>query len=284
MSGIKLYSDTARSLVQETKATVLAASVAPWDPADGTKGHFDLMLRAILRKQFDALNAIIDMTDRGVGYAAVPLLRPACEELIWVAYLTGVDRRDAADLLLWMGALESYHTFMAQEEFAREKGMADLGFPAETQQNLINGFTNGGSQIARLGKKLGWKKTTREGLPTVSYLAGKTGHKGIYKLLYHASSKAVHFSVPELMRRVWGEPGKMDIDSAFMERYWSAFALYWAGWLYASTFCRIIPELSFPDESILTDEMLSKLEKAVTNVPGVPILTLQELTWPFSRS
>jgi hypothetical protein len=284
MNEIGCYSDSARSLVQETKATVLAASAAPWDPADGAKGHFDLMLRAILRKQFDALSAIIDMTDRGIGYAAVPLLRPACEELIWVAYLTGVDRRDAADLLLWMGALESYHTFMAQEAFAKERGMADLGFPAETRKNLINGFTNGGSQIARLGKKLGWKKRTREGLPTVSYLSSKTGHKGIYKLLYHASSKAVHFSVPELMRRVWGEPGKMDIDSAFMERYWAAFALYWAGWLYACTFCIIIPEISFPDESILTDEMLGKLQAAVTDVPGVPILTLQELAWPFSPS
>jgi len=30
----------------------------------------------------------------------------------------------------------------------------------------------------------------------------------MYEFLYHASSRVVHFSVPELMRRIWGRRAK----------------------------------------------------------------------------
>jgi len=55
----------------------------------------------------------------------------------------------------------------------------------------------------------------------------------MYEFLYHASSRVVHFSVPELMRRIWGRPGEMTIASNLYEKYWADFSLYWGGWIYA---------------------------------------------------
>jgi hypothetical protein len=101
-----------------------------------------------------------------------------------------------------------------------------------------------------------------------------------YKLLYHATSRAVHFSVPELLRRVWGKPGSMKISSQTFERYWAAFSLYWGGWLYSLIFVESLLILQEPD---IADETVIALQEAALKIKSrgaIPILTREEVYWP----
>ncbi len=59
-----------------------------WKSSDG---FWALLCRCVLRRQFDALEAIVDLTHRREGHSSVPLLRPACEEFLWIKYLRTLD-------------------------------------------------------------------------------------------------------------------------------------------------------------------------------------------------
>jgi hypothetical protein len=89
-----------------------------------------------------------------------------------------------------------------------------------------------------------------------------------YKLLYHATSRAVHFSVPELLRRIWGKPGSMKISSQTFERYWAAFSLY---------FESLLQEPDIADEAVIS---LQEAALKIKSRGAIPILTPEEVYWP----
>jgi hypothetical protein len=65
--------------------------------------------RSILRRQLDCLEVAVDLVESQRGYAAVPLLRPSCEELLWLRYintLSSADSRVLADCLIQGGLLK----------------------------------------------------------------------------------------------------------------------------------------------------------------------------------
>jgi hypothetical protein len=101
-----------------------------------------------------------------------------------------------------------------------------------------------------------------------------------YDFLYHATSRAVHFSVPELLRRIWGSPGSVTISSRTFERYWAAFSLYWSCWLFSSTFIEVLLVLQSPN---IEDEVAMRIAAAMEQVNqegAMPILTAEEVYWP----
>jgi hypothetical protein len=111
----------------------------------------------------------------------------------------------------------------------------------------------------------------------VSQRAKAVSMSEIYRFHYHATSRAVHFSVPELLRRIWGKPGSMTISSRTFERYWAAFAVYWGGWIYALTFLEILLLLQAPD---FPDEKIKQIDVAMRLMRrdgAIPILTVQEV-------
>lgn len=46
-----------------------------------------LVCRCVLRRQCEALEAIVNLVSSGEAHSSVPLLRPACEEFLWGKYL-----------------------------------------------------------------------------------------------------------------------------------------------------------------------------------------------------
>ena len=86
------------------------------------------------------------------------------------------------------------------------------------------------SDLVRLRRKLGWSK--RNEVPSVWFMAKHVNEERRYRFLYFATSRAVHFNVHELVRRCWGKPGKIVVDSDHFEEYWARFALSWGLRLY----------------------------------------------------
>src|SRR5580704_10649495 len=214
-------------LLKVSREFIEGASVYEWQEGEADEVQRQLILRSILRKQFESLDAIAKLSSQKQGHISVSLLRPMCEELIWLEYLLSMSPEDAELLLLSMGRIGIYETFCAQKDYAVRKNMGGLGFPRKTEGQLAHVAAVAEQQLRILATKLQWPKKRRSVLPTVKFLAGSVKRDDVYTLLYHATSRVVHFSVPELMRRIWGTPGEMTISSNNYERYWADFSLYW---------------------------------------------------------
>jgi len=96
---------------------VEAASDLKWHLSDGC---LPLVYRSILRRQFESLDVIANLVASGSGYAAPPLIRSSCEELIWVRYLTGIARADAEQLAVCVARDELLASLKAQDGYAGE--------------------------------------------------------------------------------------------------------------------------------------------------------------------
>jgi hypothetical protein len=91
-----------------------------WRPADGAEGRdslFTMVLRAIAIKQFESVRTALDLENRTEGFAAVPQLRAMCEELIWVSYLSKLDRSTASSIVADLASTGIYQTFLAQQTY-----------------------------------------------------------------------------------------------------------------------------------------------------------------------
>jgi len=275
-----------QDLLEATKRFVESVSMYAWTQSDGEEVYRQVILRSILRKQFESLEAIVELASDDRGNVAVTLLRPMCEELIWTEYLRLISPQNSALLLLSMARVGIHETFCAQERYAAGKNMGDLGFPPGTAGQLRAASDAATEQLKLLAKTLNWPNRGKQLLPTVRFLARATNRLEMYNLLYHATSRVVHFSVPELLRRVWGEPGRMAVSSNFYQRYWADFSLYWGGWMYAQTFLTIPPILTGLESDLEDTEILAvdKAVRVLLSRGGIPILTIEEIAWPFSQT
>ena len=83
----------ARAFGRALRPWIESACSLDWSPSDG---FGRIIVRAALRRQLESLDVVIDLAEGDHGFAAVALLRPSCEELLWLRYLTSlsIDRFD----------------------------------------------------------------------------------------------------------------------------------------------------------------------------------------------
>ena len=161
----------------------------------------------MLIRQYECLESIVHLVQNDRGYAGVSLLRPACEELIWAKYLTHLDDGDANDLLLYLVRKEMFDTLKAQDDHIGRTRTKELGLLHQLDRaTKAQPVTR--SKLSSLGRKLGWdERTVDAGMPpSTHFVAKKTGMTSLYNFLFHASSRYVHFSSSELLRRPGERP------------------------------------------------------------------------------
>jgi hypothetical protein len=267
----------AKDILSATKEWIEKAAVADWNPSDATSiSFYHLVVRAIVVKQSESLRSILSLEQCSEGFSAVPLLRAMCEEMIWTKYLASRDQNEAAQIVEALGPVGIHQTFLAQEGYK----IPNLGFSEQWKALSADAHARGSAALERLFRSHGFKLRGNQVTPSMSQLAKSVAMQDIYDFLYHATSRAVHFSVPELLRRIWGRPGAVRISSETFERYWAAFAIYWGSWLYALTFVRVLPLLETPDfDENLIEEMRVAIDRLQAH-GAIPILTNQEVFWP----
>ncbi|MFL5330874.1 MAG: DUF5677 domain-containing protein [Gemmataceae bacterium] len=195
-------------------------------PTSEVTGFFPVVKRAIVCRQFDSLEAITHLVDQGRGYAAAPLLRPSCEEFIWLKYLLKVDAEQAERIVQCLASGEALRHLRAQNDYAGQTAMETLGLfqylqESEQAEPMLQ------EKLRALDVSLGWnkKEENRGRLPSLEFLAKKTDEKRVYNFIYHATSRFVHFSVAELLRRAWTQKDGLSVKSIHLRDYWSAFSL-----------------------------------------------------------
>ena len=270
------------SFVSHIRPVVEHASKAAWSEAQGT---LTLMRRGVLRRQFDCLEAILLLVRANRGYAGVPLLRPACEEWIWVKYLNSMTEEEGEELFRCKAQREVQQALSAQNDYIGSAAMHDLGLdPYLTASQAQKTKTD--ASLQALGRKLSWNSSSIRdaAFPSVAFVARKAGLEREYRYLYHATSRYVHFSAAELLRRSWGKPGEVTILSDNFNQYWSAFALKWGYRIFTQTYLELNEKLTSdgvmdPDLQDAEGEAVVLLMKKIAEYGEVPIITAAELSW-----
>jgi hypothetical protein len=271
--------DGCRELIDATSTWIQQASESNWQPPSGDDGRgslSNLVFRAIAVKQFESVVTIRELDNRENGFAAVPLLRAMCEEMIWVYYLSKLDSSTRSSIVACLASAGLHETFVAQESY----GIPNRGFPENWKDALAAQAHQEQIELRQIIKAQGFTLGSKQTTPSFRQIAKRVGMEKEYDFLYHATSRAVHFSVPELLRRIWGRPGSMKISSQTFERYWAAFSLYWGCWLFSMTFIEILVLLQSPG---IDDQAVLRIQTAMERIKergAMPILTTQEVYWP----
>jgi len=193
--------ETIKRLLDLFRPIVDDASKLTWKASDG---FWLLVCRCVLRRQFDALDATVNLVSRHEAHSAVPLLRPACEEFLWVKYLRSLEPELREVVVLQKSQIETADTVDAQRAYAGDKLMEDFGFTTAFMDAVRESRQLAQQELKVIKKVLKWPPKP-EFLPSVNFLAKVTDEKELYDLIYHATSRTVHFTVSELLRRAWGD-------------------------------------------------------------------------------
>jgi len=252
---------------------------------DGSQGFLPIIRRSSLIRQADALEIMADLVASNRGYAAVSLLRPSCEELLWLRYLKGIDAtagNDLIDCLMSSGLLKDL------EAQVGKIGSAEMSEPwLEKRLTQFRSKTdNTRTNLISLGKKLGWpKEFTKNGkMPSTWYFAKETSSEDIYRFLYHATSRYVHFSPVELGRRGWGKDGKLKITSSVYEPHWAVFSLQWGARLFGFTIDSVLEPLAKDGLPEPPHGLLEPIFHKICKVPLIPLITADELHWEAPKN
>ena len=238
--------------------------------------YYEIVRRAALVRQREALDAIISLCESGHSAFAVCSLRPAYEELLWIEYLAQ-HPDDANEIILKMSQVGIAESLEAQSSYLGRDKLQATGFTMKYVKQRLAKLKDVESALREVGKKLGWRQGSN--MPSIALLSRKVGREKEYSYLYQATSRFVHFSPHELVRRAWGNPTAIMISSAHFTGYWSAFALHWGLRIYIQTFaaCSDLADLYVAPEG--TYEKMLALQNEY--VPPVPIITREELEWPW---
>ena len=258
----------------------------PWKPSDG---FLPVIFRAILRRQFEGLQMISQSVESGSGFILGTLLRPACEEFIWAKYLVKIPTDDAQRLVTYFSLDEMYRSLHAQDKYAGRSITEKLGLLPylENSNSTRSGLL---VQLCTLGTRLDWPKNVRKTgrFPPVSWLAKVTEEQPTYDFIYHATSRFVHFSPHELLRRVWGNPwkGTFSVSSSHFGDYWAHFCLHWGLSLFLRTIEALGEFIDLPTIDLPTEMSGTKFTRALEVLKEIgrfgetPIITAEELNWP----
>lgn len=270
--------DAVTHVLSALAPVVERARIRGWAPE--REGVMPLLLRAVLIRQHELLTTILRLHEDERGYAGVVLLRPGVEELIWCKYLSQIDSSMANRLSSLITMLEVHDSLRAELDFSGKGAIQALGLLQHLERSterepLVR------DEIRSLGRALAWKaRVVEQGtLPSLDFLATRTSLKKEYNYLYHATSRFVHFSTSELLRRAWGTRDKVSISSETFSSYWGAFALKWGIWVYSHTYLVLQPRLEEDgiEDSEVEGHDIIEAFKRIADFGHVPVITSSEL-------
>ena len=102
--------------------------------------------------------------------------------------------------------------------------MNDLWYPTDFLDAAETKRSETRDALRELQRTYGWSGGV---LPSADWIAERAGLRPLYEYLHAATSRAVHFSAGEIMRRGWGDPaGQMLTDNPGFRDHLAEFALH----------------------------------------------------------
>jgi hypothetical protein len=245
--------------------------------ADVEKDLRLLVINHVIRRQLEALEASLNLASADLGHLSVSFIRPALEEMIWVKYLSSLPLATSQRLLLALANYDSLRSLNAQRAYVGDEAMHDLWYTPGFLKAVEKKLPTVEGELVRLRKELKWSGGR---IPSTDWIAEAVSEQRIYKYLHAATSRSLHFSAGEILRRGWGHPrGIVTTDKPEFRIHLSEFALDKLWRLFFETAENAMPLISdsgITSEDSLTGEHLLPLVQSLLDLGMVPLVHAHE--------
>jgi hypothetical protein len=211
-----------------------------------------LAINSALRRQLESIRGASLLGRQDLGHLAVAFVRASLEDVMYLGFFVKLDLADSQGLFKLLGNWDVLRSLLAQREYVGDEVMAQLWYSDAFLEAAVEARDRVKTGLKALQKKYKWSGGT---LPSGDWIADQAGQRKLYDYLHAASSRALHFSVGEIMRRGWGHPsGKIVTDKPEFREHLASFALDQLWRLYVETWNVTMPLLE--EAGISSDESL----------------------------
>ncbi|WP_409180129.1 DUF5677 domain-containing protein [Amycolatopsis sp. VS8301801F10] len=245
--------------------------------ADVESDYRLLAVNVALRRQIESLRAAVALARQNLGHLAVSFVRASLEDVIYLGFFVPLALEDSQKLFLLLGNWDSTRSLLAQRAYVGDEVMKKLWYPKSFLDAVQHKRDDLRTQLKVLQKYYKWSGGA---LPSAAWIAEKAGRKDLYDYLHAATSRSLHFSAGEIMRRGWGHPsGKMITDEPEFRAHLSSFALDQLWRLYAETWMVAAPLMEAAAITIGDDLQTAEMEAALNRLVAlgkVPLVHAHE--------
>ena len=222
-------------------------------------------------KCYDFMNYLCGINNYEHAFFQIPFLRSIVEDFISLSYLLEQDEVDFQSFIVTKRFVEINKTLKAQNNFFSEYNPNQIILPKDSMadvEDYLNYYNENG------------KALTKKALPRVWDMAEKTGLEDIYRFLFHATSKAVHFDVTTLLSMGWGkineEKDSMDVVFSYKNNYhqYFKFVFFYTSYIFIHQANRFREYLNLSDELFDT---LQPLISGYNKIDWPEIITFEQL-------
>lgn len=215
-----------------------------------------LAINVALRRQLESIRGAVVLARQDLGHLAVAFVRASLEDVIYLDFFASLALEDSQKLFLLLGNWDVTRSLLAQRAYAGDDVMNALWYPTGFLDAVQLKRDEVRSQLKELQNHYKWPGGE---LPSGAWIAEKAGKKDLYDYLHAATSRSLHFSAGEIMRRGWGHPsGKMITDKPESREHLASFALDQLWRLYVETWEVTLPLMEAA--AISSDDSLGSVD------------------------
>jgi hypothetical protein len=255
----------------EVAGRLLTVGDLKW--ADVEADYRLLAINSALRRQLESIRAAVLLGRQDLGHLAVAFVRASLEDVMYLGFFVSLDMEDSQKLFKLLGNWDTLRSLLAQRAYVGDEMMARLWYPETFLDTAVDAREKVRTELKALQKQYKWSGGI---LPSGDWIADRSDQRELYDYLHAATSRALHFSAGEIMRRGWGHPsGKIVTDKSEFRDHLASFALDQLWRLYVETWKVTLPLLESAgissDDSLDFDEMRPVLDRllAAGKVPLV---------------
>lgn len=183
-----------------------------------------LAVNAAFRRQLESIMASVVLTRQHLGHLAVAFVRAALEDVMYLKFFFSLDQEASQRLFLLLGRWDGLRSLLSQRAYLGDEVMADLWYSTQFLDAAETTRSETREALRELQRKYRWAGGI---LPSADWIADRAGLRPLYEYLHAATSRALHFSAGEIMRRGWGDPEEqMRTDESAFHEHLADFALY----------------------------------------------------------
>lgn len=192
-----------------------------------------LAINVALRRQLESMRAATTLARQDLGHHAVAFVRASLEDVMYLGFFGSLPLEDSQKLFLLFGAWDTTRSLLAQRGYVGDDVMKSLWYTETFLDAVQLKREEVRSELRLMQQHYRWAGGD---LPSGAWVAERVGQTPLYNYLHAATSRSLHFSAGEIMRRGWGDPtGAMITDKPEFRAHLASFALDQLWRLYVDT-------------------------------------------------
>jgi hypothetical protein len=235
-----------------------------------------LAVNAAFRRQLESIRAAVILARQDLGHLAVAFVRAALEDVMYLKFFFGLDQAASQRLFLLLGWWDGLRSLLSHRAYLGDEVMNGLWYRAEFLDAAEMKRSETREALRELQKEYGWSGGI---LPSAAWIAEQAGLRPLYEYLHAATSRAVHFSAGEIMRRGWGDPaGQMLTNNPEFREHLADFALQQLVLLFFQTW-KVVDDIKAAGITLAMDFDWSDMDAVVQRIAAlgqVPLVNAAE--------